>query len=43
MKYAKDCTVELTIRDVYTIHNNVDKAKRCVEIMKECIADNWNA
>ena len=43
LKYAKDCTVELTIRDVYTIHNNVDKAKRCVEIMKECIADNWNA
>ena len=43
LKYAKDCTVELTIRDVYTIHNNIDKAKRCVEIMKECIADNWNA
>lgn len=43
LKHAKDCHVELTIRDAYTIHNNVDKAKRCVEIMKECIADNWNA
>ena len=43
LQCAKDCTVELTIRDAYTIHNNVDKAKRCVEIMKECIADNWNA
>lgn len=43
LKYAKDCHVELTIRDAYTIHNNIDKAKRCVEIMRECIADNWNA
>lgn len=43
LKYAKNCKVELTIRDVYTIHNNVDKAKRCVQIMRECIADNWNA
>lgn len=40
---AKDCSLEITIRDVYTIHNNVDKAKRCVEIMKESIADKWNA
>lgn len=43
LHHARNCTLELTIRDVYTIHNNVDKAKRCVEIMKECIADNWNA
>ena len=43
LEHAKNCTVELTIRDVYTIHNNVDKAKRCVEIMRECIADKWNA
>lgn len=43
LKHAKNCKVELTIRDVYTIHNNVNKAKRCVEIMRECIADNWNA
>ena len=40
---AKNCSLEITIRDVYTIHNNVDKAKRCVEIMKEAIADKWNA
>lgn len=43
IKYANDCSLEFTIRDVYTIHNNIDKAKRCVEIMKECIADHWNA
>ncbi|MFV0529073.1 MAG: hypothetical protein ACK5MN_10190 [Lachnospiraceae bacterium] len=41
LRYAKDCKVELTIRDVYTIHNDIDKAKRCVEIMKECIYDQW--
>lgn len=43
VKYAKDCTLELTIRDVYTIHNNEEKAKRAVKIMKECIAEHWNA
>jgi len=43
VKHAKDCTLELTIRDVYTIHNNEEKAKRAVEIMKECIAEHWNA
>lgn len=43
LKYAKNCKVELTIRDAYTIHNDVNKAKRCVEIMRECIADHWNA
>lgn len=43
LKHAKNCKVELTIRDVYTIHNNIDKAKRCVEIMRECIDQNWNA
>ena len=43
LKAAKDCKLEITIRDVYTLHNNEQKAKRCVEIMKECIADAWNA
>ena len=36
LKHAKNCKVELTIRDAYTIHNKVDKAKRCVEIMRGC-------
>lgn len=43
LRHARNCKVELTIRDAYTIHNDVNKAKRCVEIMRECIADHWNA
>lgn len=42
LKHAENCSLEFTIRDVYTIHHDVDKAKRCVAIMKECIADAWN-
>jgi len=33
---AKDCTLEFTQRDVYTIHNNEQKARRYVEIIREC-------
>jgi len=33
---AKGCTLEFTQRDVYTIHNNEDKARRYVEIIREC-------
>lgn len=43
LKHAKNCTLEFSIRDVYTIHNDISKAKRSVEIIKECIADHWNA
>lgn len=42
LKHAQGCKLEITIRDAYTIHNNIDKAKRCVEIMKESIADHWS-
>ena len=43
LKHAKGCHLEITIRDAYTIHNDINKAKRCVEIMKECIDKHWNA
>ena len=33
--------MEITQRDVYTIHNNVSKARRYIEIIKEEIADCW--
>ena len=32
---AKGCHLEFAQRDVYTIHNNIDKVKRYVEIIKE--------
>jgi len=33
---AKGCTLEITQRDVYTIHGNEEKARRYVEIIREC-------
>ena len=35
MQAARGCTVELTQRDVYTIHNNPAKARRYVELLRE--------
>lgn len=40
---AKDCKLEITQRDVYTIHNDIAKAKRYVDIIKEEIGNWWNA
>jgi len=36
VNHARDCTLEITQRDVYTIHNNEAKARRYVEIIREC-------
>ena len=33
---AKGCTLEITQRDVYTIHSNEAKARRYVDIIREC-------
>ena len=41
LKAAAGCEMEITQRDVYTIHNNVEKAHRYIEIIKEEIADHW--
>ena len=38
---AKGCKMEITQRDVYTIHNNIDKARRYVEIIRQEIENNW--
>ena len=38
---AKGCSMEITQRDVYTIHHNVGKAHRYIEIIKEEIANHW--
>lgn len=38
---ARGCSMEITQRDVYTIHNNIPKARRYVEIIREEIENNW--
>jgi len=38
---ARGCTLEITQRDVYTIHNNEAKARRYVEIIGEEIEKHW--
>ena len=38
---ARGCKMEITQRDVYTIHNNIDKARRYVEIIRQEIENNW--
>lgn len=41
LKAAEGCVMEITQRDVYTIHNNIDKAKRYVDIIYDEINKNW--
>lgn len=41
LKAAQGCKMEITQRDVYTIHHNVDKARRYVEIIREEIENYW--
>lgn len=38
---ARGCPLEITQRDVYTIHNNEKKAIRFIEIIREEIESNW--
>jgi hypothetical protein len=40
-KAAKGCTLEITQRDVYTIHNDYSKVKRYIELIKQTIENNW--
>jgi len=35
LKAAKGCAIEFTQRDVYTVHNNPEKVRRFVEIIRE--------
>ncbi len=41
LQAAKGCKLEITQRDVYTINNNVSKAKRYIDIIKEEIEKHW--
>lgn len=38
---ARGCKLEIAQRDVYTIHNDIAKAKRYVEIIREEIENHW--
>lgn len=38
---AKGCKMEITQRDIYTINNDVKKAHRYIEIIREEIENNW--
>lgn len=38
---ARGCKMEITQRDVYTIHHNEKKARRYVEIIRQEIEENW--
>ena len=41
LRIAKGCTLEFAQRDVYTVNNNANKAKRYVQILREEITNNW--
>ena len=41
LQTARGCHVEITQRDVYTIHHNEEKARRYVAIIREEIDKNW--
>ena len=41
LRAAKDCKMEFTQRDVYTVHNDLNKARRYVEIIREENENEW--
>ncbi|MDE7035974.1 MAG: hypothetical protein K2O74_06980, partial [Eubacteriales bacterium] len=43
LRCAQGCKLEFTSRDVYTIHNNLGKVSRAVEIIRESIDKLWQA
>ncbi len=38
---ARGCHLELTQRDVYTLHNDISRGKRFIDIIKEEVENNW--
>lgn len=38
---ARGCKMEITQRDVYTIHHNIPKARRYVEVIRQEIENHW--
>lgn len=38
---AQGCQLEFAQRDVYTVYNDMQKAHRYIEIIRECIEEDW--
>jgi len=41
LRAAQGCSLEITQRDVYTINQDEDKARRYIEIIREEVENNW--
>ena len=41
LRTASGCHLEITQRDVYTVHNDIDKVKRYVQIIRQSIDRCW--
>lgn len=41
LQYARGCHLEITQRDVYTVHHNEAKVRRYVALIRDCIDKNW--
>lgn len=39
--FARGCHLEITQRDVYTVHHDELKVRRYVELIRDCIDKNW--
>ncbi len=42
LRAAEGCQLEIAQRDVYTIHGDVEKARRYIAVIRECIDRCWN-
>ena len=43
LEAARGCSIELLVRDVYTLHHNLDNARRAADIAQEQIDRHWHA
>jgi hypothetical protein len=41
LRFAQGCHLEITQRDVYTVHHNEAKVRRYVALIRECVDNNW--
>jgi len=41
LRAAHGCALEITQMEVYTVHNDATKVKRYVQIIRECIENEW--
>lgn len=41
LRWARGCHLEITQRDVYTVHNDEQKIRRYIALIRQCIDANW--